>query len=48
MDALINQDREPSDDSRLVYVKPELIDAGKIADVTLSDGNNSGSDSTYS
>lgn len=48
MEALINQDRDPSDDSRLAYVKPELIDAGKIADVTLSNGNNSGSDSAYS
>ncbi|WP_156397175.1 MULTISPECIES: lasso RiPP family leader peptide-containing protein [unclassified Sphingomonas] len=48
MDNLINNDREPSEDSRLVYVKPELIDAGKIADVTLSNGNDSGSDGGYS
>jgi hypothetical protein len=48
MDDLINSDREPSADPRLAYVKPELLEAGKIADVTLSNGNDSGSDGGYS
>lgn len=48
MGDLINTDRELSEDSRLVYVKPELVDVGKIADVTLSNGNDNGGDGGYS
>lgn len=34
-------------DARLPYERPELLDAGKIADVTLSNGN-TGGDGGYS
>lgn len=47
MENLVNDDRNPSDDSRLAYAKPELIEAGKIADVTLANGNDGG-DGGYS
>lgn len=39
---------EADEDRRLPYERPDLVEAGKISDVTLSDGNNSGSDSAYS
>ena len=29
-------------DAKLAYVTPDLIEAGKIADVTLSNGNGGG------
>ncbi|MES1975990.1 MAG: hypothetical protein V4472_26325 [Pseudomonadota bacterium] len=45
---LMDEVRESSNDSKLIYVTPDLIEAGKIADVTLSNGNNSGSDGGYS
>lgn len=47
MDDLINGDGDHSDDSKLTYVKPDLVEAGKIADVTLSNGN-TGGDGGYS
>lgn len=37
----------PQDD-RLPYERPELLDAGKISDVTLSNGNSNSSDGGYS
>ena len=39
---------ELGQDDRLPYERPELLDAGKIADVTLSNGNISGADAGYS
>lgn len=44
---LIDDVRDSSDDSKLTYVKPDLLEAGKIADVTLSNGN-TGGDGGYS
>lgn len=44
---IINEVREISENSKLDYVKPDLVDVGKIADVTLSNGN-SGGDGGYS
>lgn len=44
----IDEVREISENSKLDYVKPDLVDVGKIADVTLSNGNNSGGDGGYS
>lgn len=40
--------RELSESSKKEYVKPDLVDIGKIADVTLSNGNNGGGDGGYS
>jgi len=48
MNDFIDPRQTDTDDGRLAYVKPDLVEAGKIADVTLSNGNNSGSDSAYS
>ncbi|MBA4761178.1 hypothetical protein [Sphingomonas sp.] len=33
---------EPLGDAKLAYVTPDLIEAGKIGDVTLSNGNGGG------
>lgn len=44
---IINDEQERGGDSRQYYVKPDLIEAGKIADVTLSNGN-TGGDGGYS
>lgn len=48
MDTSTEKPEDLHTDERLPYERPELLDAGKISDVTLSNGNNSGSDSTYS
>jgi len=45
---LIDDGREVSNDTKLAYAKPDLVEAGKIADVTLSNGNNPGADGAYS
>lgn len=45
---LVDAVLEPLDETKLTYVTPDLVDAGKIADVTLSNGNNMGGDSGYS
>lgn len=44
---VIDDAQELSETSKLDYVKPDLVDVGKIADVTLSNGN-SGGDGGYS
>ncbi|MBA4761179.1 lasso RiPP family leader peptide-containing protein [Sphingomonas sp.] len=44
----IDDVREPANETKLAYVAPDLVEAGKIADVTLSNGNNAGGDSGYS
>lgn len=36
------------EDDRLTYERPDLLDVGKISDVTLSNGNNNGADGGYS
>ena len=33
---------------RLPYARPDLVEVGQIADVTLSNGNNNGADGGYS
>lgn len=33
---------------RLPYARPDLVEVGQIADVTLSNGNNGGADGAYS
>lgn len=33
---------------RLPYARPDLVEVGQIADVTLSNGNNGGVDAAYS
>lgn len=33
---------------RLPYARPDLVEVGQIADVTLSNGNNGGADAAYS
>lgn len=48
MDPINEKTEDLHQDDRLPYERPELLDAGKIADVTLSNGNNFGSDSAYS
>jgi hypothetical protein len=35
-------------DDRLPYQRPDLLEVGQIADITLSNGNNGGVDSGYS
>lgn len=45
---LIDDVREPANEAKLAYVIPDLVEAGKIADVTLSDGNTNSSDGGYS
>ncbi len=48
MDHQIEKTESLPQDDRLPYERPELLDAGKISDVTLSNGNDFGSDSAYS
>jgi hypothetical protein len=48
MTDMVDGGRELSESSKMEYVKPDLVDIGKIADVTLSNGNNLGSDAAYS
>lgn len=43
----IDDVREPANKTKLAYVSPDLVEAGKIADVTLSNGN-TGGDGGYS
>ena len=43
----IDDVREPANETKLAYVTPDLVEAGKIADVTLSNGN-TGGDGGYS
>jgi hypothetical protein len=45
---LNNDVREPAQEAKLAYVTPDLVEAGMISDVTLSNGNNSGADAAYS
>ena len=45
---LVDPVLEPLEETKLAYVTPDLVEAGKIADVTLSNGNNPGGDSGYS
>ena len=35
-------------DERLPYQRPDLLEVGQIADITLSNGNNGGGDASYS
>lgn len=48
MDSSNEKTENLQQDDRLPYERPDLLDAGKISDVTLSNGNNSGGDTTYS
>lgn len=45
---ILEQDQDAPGDERLPYERPDLLDAGQIADLTLSNGNNSGGDGAYS
>lgn len=45
---LIDDVQEPANEAKLAYATPDLVEAGKIADVTLSNGNNAGGDGGYS
>ena len=36
------------EDDRLPYQRPDLLEVGQIADITLSNGNNPGGDGGYS
>ncbi len=48
MDSSDEKTKNLQQDERLPYERPDLLDAGKISDVTLSNGNNAGLDSAYS
>ncbi len=44
----IDEAQETANEAKLAYATPDLVEAGKIADVTLSNGNNPGGDGGYS
>ena len=44
----VEQVQDSADGNRLPYVRPDLLEAGQITDVTLSNGNNAGADAAYS
>lgn len=49
----LNNDQEiealnTSEDSRAVYLKPELVDMGPVADLTKSSSGTAGTDGSYS
>lgn len=48
MQAGDEQVEKTAEEVRLPYAPPDLINVGTIADVTRSNGNNSGMDSGYS
>jgi hypothetical protein len=48
MTDMVDGGRELSESSKMEYVKPDLVDIGKISDVTLSNGNDMGADGAYS
>lgn len=43
-----NTDNRQCNDERLPYEVPQLIDCGKVSELTLSNGNDFGADSSYS
>lgn len=44
----ITQTQDSAATDRLPYARPDLVEVGQIADVTLSNGNNGGGDGGYS
>ncbi len=42
------QTQDSAHGDRLPYARPDLVEVGQIADVTLSNGNNAGGDASYS
>lgn len=41
-------EQDVTGDDRLPYERPDLQEAGQVADLTLSNGNNPGGDGAYS
>ncbi len=44
----VAQTQDSAQGDRLPYARPDLVEVGQIADVTLSNGNNVGGDGSYS
>lgn len=44
----VAQMQDSAHGERLPYTRPDLVEVGQIADLTLSNGNNGGGDGGYS